>query len=147
MGSNMSCDYSVYLNKENLPSPSAWKEEISQQGFPCELYDNINLLTFDGFLPCSVNGEVSGFEYDIYELDEDILSELDSLASVNYGITFNTGSRKPETIAALAAASCLAKLTDGYLIDCYSGLTLKSDLAINWAKSQIEIVTGENDRC
>ncbi|EJK7983608.1 TPA: hypothetical protein U2I11_004670 [Citrobacter koseri] len=140
----MSRDYIVYLNTENLPSPSAWKEEILRQGFPCEPDDDINLLMFSGFLSCSVNGEISGFEYYIYEFDEDILSELDSLPSVNYGITFSTGSRKLETIAALAAASCLAKLTGGYFVDFNSGLTLKSDLTIDWAKSQTEIVTGEN---
>jgi len=79
-------------------------------------------------------------------LDGDILSELSSF-QVNYDITFSAGSRELETIAALPAASCLVTLTDGYLIDFYSGLMLKSDLAINWAKSQIEIEAGKNDGC
>jgi len=66
IGSNMSRDFGVYLNTQNLPTPSSWKEAILQQGFPCELDDDINLLTFRGFLPCPVNGEMSGFEHYAY---------------------------------------------------------------------------------
>lgn len=144
IGSNMSRDFGVYLNTKNLPIPSAWADAILQQGFPCELDDDINFLTFSGFLPCPVNGEMRGFEYYAYELDEDMLSEFSSF-QINYGVTFIAGNRKFENIAALAASSCLAALTGGYLIDFSSGLMLKSDLAINWAKSQIEMEAGKKD--
>lgn len=139
----MSRDYGVYLHTDNLPTPAAWKKEILLQGFPCVLDDDIDLLTFNGFLPCSVNGEVSGFEYYGDELGEDLRSELNSLSPLNYGITFCAGSRKFETVAALAAASCLATITGGYLVDFFTGLKLTSDTAIKWAKSQSVIVTGE----
>lgn len=135
----MSRDFGVYLHTHNLPTPKEWKEEILQQGFPCELDSDIALLTFSGFLPCSVNGVISGFEYYASDLDNEVLNELDLSRSLNFDITFCAGAPAAEAIAALAAASCLTKLSEGYLVDFCSGKTVPSDEVIEWAKSQPEM--------
>lgn len=132
----MSRDFSVYLHAAKMPAPPAWRAEIKQQGFACDLDDDFAPLTFSGFLPCPVEEKISGFEYYARELDDDDFAELDGVQPFNYSITFCAGSRPAETMAALAAASCLTKLSGGVLYDFYSGEMILAEHAVEWAKSQ-----------
>lgn len=131
----MSRDFGVYLAVKNMPTTSQWKTEIINENFPAELDDDFNPLTFSGFLPCPVNGEISGFEYYASPLDADVLVELNTTALLDFDITFSTGSHPLELVSALATASCLAKLAGGILVDFQTGQQINSVEAVSWAKA------------
>jgi len=136
----MSRDVSVYLAVKNMPTTSQWKAEIINENFPVELDDDFNPLTFSGFLPCPVNGEISGFEYYSSPLDANILKELNTSVPLDFDITFSTGNYPLELISALATASCLAKLTGGILVDFQTGQQVNSTEAVSWAKALLTSV-------
>lgn len=58
----MSYDLVVYLNRNAMPSHGAWRAAIVEAGFVA-LDSDFDVDKFSGFLPCSVRGEISGFDY------------------------------------------------------------------------------------
>lgn len=140
----MSYDIGVFIQKKNLPTASQWKTEIKQQGFPCELDNEVNLSTLSGFLPCRINGKIAGFEYYASHAEPEEVSDLAQttdkpLPPVDYAITVSSSAKELDFFCALAAASCLTKMTDGYLVDYYSGDIILSEQAIRWAHALPEI--------
>lgn len=120
-----------------MPTPADWQAAIANAGFPVRLDCDFDADTFTGFLPCRVNGELSGFEYYSSKISVSEASELQVPASVDFSVTFQIGSRPMELISAAAASSALASTTDGLLIDPQSGEEYSGKSAIEWAEKQI----------
>jgi hypothetical protein len=133
----MSYDLNVYLDRGKMPSPENWKASITRTGFPVELDSDFDVDSFTGFLPCPVNGEISGFEYYSSKLSPDEVARLGLPRNVNFSIQFNIGSRPLELISALAASSVLTLLTGGLLVDPQSGNSYVGEEALAWAKDEI----------
>ncbi|MBJ9266943.1 hypothetical protein I5497_07610 [Citrobacter freundii] len=136
----MSRDIGIYIIKEKFPPTNDLRDSIIQSGFPCELDDEFDPLTFSGFLPCSVNGSPSGFEYIAREVDGDELNELNSTFIPDLVIVFSTGGYELEWISALATACCIASLAGGLVVDYLTGDQYLTNDAVKWAKSQMSIV-------
>lgn len=136
----MSRDIGIYIIKEKFPPTNDLRDSIIQSGFPCKLDDEFDPLTFSGFLPCSVNGSPSGFEYIAREVDGDELNELNTTFVPDLVIVFSTGGYELERISALATACCIAGLAGGLVVDYLTGDQYLTNDAVKWAKSQMSIV-------
>lgn len=79
--------------------------------------------TFFGFLPCRMAGELVGFEYSfdpledtMFDPEEDLqLTDIIGSRSICVGFRIPAGDPEQNIIAAVMAASTLAKATDGVL--------------------------------
>ena len=120
-----------------MPTPVDWQAAIANAGFPVQLDYDFDVDTFTGFLPCRVNGELSGFEYYSSKISVSEASELQVPAKVDFSVAFRTGSRPMELVSAVAASSALASATDGQLIDPQSDERYWGKRAIEWAEKQI----------
>jgi hypothetical protein len=133
----MSYDLVVYLKRENMPSTTAWHSSILEAGFPAKLDSDFDVDSFAGFLPCPVNGEISGFEYYSSTLSPEEAEELEAPSGSDFSIQFCIGSRPLELVSALAASSVLAAISGGVLNDPQAGENIPSENAVAWAKSQL----------
>jgi len=113
----LSRDIGIYIVKKKLPSTWLLRDSMIHAGFPCVLDDEFDPLTFSGFLPCPVNGSISGFEYYVHEVDDDEINELNATFVPDLAIVLSTGRYELEWISALATASCIASLAEGLVVD------------------------------
>jgi hypothetical protein len=137
----MSYDFIVYLRDIEMPTPSAWQARIGQASFslPIELSQDFDPRAMTGFLPVKVDGFTAGFEYYFSTASEEELAEVGEDGKADQSVLFCALSNQfRELIAAFAAASTLASLTGGLLVDPQSGEKVHSDNAISWARSGIE---------
>ncbi|WP_456280884.1 hypothetical protein M1D55_01360 [Cupriavidus sp. JZ107] len=132
----MSQDFVVYLKQRDMPSPVAWGSAIVEAGFSAKLYTDFDVRSFSGFLPCSVNDEISGFEYYASAVSAKELEQLQLAQEIDFSILFCAGSRPSELIAALAASSVLAAMSDGTIEDPQVGEFIAAPNAIAWARSK-----------
>lgn len=137
----MSYDLNVYLSRHNMPTPAAWRAAIIAAGFAVELDSAFDVEMFSGFLPSPVRGEMSGFEYYASPTTVDETQELGLEQNINFSVLFVIGSRPLELVSALSAASVLASVSGGTLVDPQSGETFSSSGAIAWARTQIDQVS------
>ncbi len=133
----MSRDIGIYIAKKKLPPTYLLRDSIIHAGFPCVLDDEFDPLTFSGFLPCPVNGSISGFEYYVHEVDDDELNELNATFVPDLAIVLTTGRYELEWISALATASCIASLAEGLVVDYLTGNQYFADDAVKWAKAEV----------
>lgn len=133
----MSYDLVVYLQRGKMPSPAAWHSSIVAAGFPVALDTDFDVDSFSGFLPCPVNGEISGFEYYASTVSPDDVEELELAPGTDFSIQFCIGSQPLELISALAASSVLAEVSGGSLRDPQAGESVPADSAVGWAKAQL----------
>lgn len=134
----MSRDIGIYIAKKNFPPTSLLRDSIIHAGFPCVLDDEFDPLTFSGFLPCPVNGSISGFEYYAHVVDNDgELNELNATFVPDLAIVLSTGRYELEWVSALATASCIASLAGGLVVDYLTGNQYFADDAVKWAKAEV----------
>ena len=134
----MSYDLNVYLKRSNMPSPESWKSAIVGAGFPVTLDDDFDVDSFTGFLPCPVNGEISGFEYYASAVSPEEVRQLGVADGTDFSVQFCIGSRPLELFSALAASSVLASVSGGLLDDPQSGESIPAYGAVDWAKAQLK---------
>jgi len=134
----LSRDIGIYIAKKNSPTTSLLRDSIIHAGFPCVLDDEFDPLTFSGFLPCPVNGSISGFEYYVHVVDNDgELNELNATFVPDLAIVLSTGRYELEWVSALATASCIASLAGGLVVDYLTGNQYFADDAVKWAKAEV----------
>ncbi|WP_156526444.1 hypothetical protein [Cupriavidus gilardii] len=132
----MSQHFVVYLKQRDMPSPLAWDSAIAGAGFPAKLYTDFDVQSCSGFPPCSINDEISGFEYYASAVSVEELKQLELAREIDFSILFCAGSRPLEIIAALAASSALAAMSDGTIEDPQVGELIAASNAIAWARSK-----------
>lgn len=132
----MSRDIGIYIVKKKFPSTRLLRDSIINAGFPCVLDDEFDPLTFSGFLPCHVNGAISGFEYYVHEVDDDEVNEINATFEPDLAIVLSTGRYELEWFSALATASCIASLAEGLVVDYSTGNQYFADDAVKWAKTE-----------
>ncbi|MFT3777901.1 MAG: hypothetical protein QM772_06425 [Ottowia sp.] len=133
----MSYDLVVYLKRDKMPSPAAWQSAIVEEGFPVALDADFDIDSFSGFLPCPVNGEISGFEYYASTISPEDAQDLELASGTDFSIQFCIGSRPLELVSALAASSVLAAVSGGSLDDPQAGESIPAHNAVSWAKAQL----------
>lgn len=111
----MSLELHAFLRSSNMPTRDGWQEQIGELGFSIELDREMDIGNDRGFSPCSVNGQVSGFE--IYFEDAKDVVKLcpeiaDSLGDRDRCISFRWGGDLVECGCALVASAALASAYD-----------------------------------
>jgi hypothetical protein len=134
---SMSYDIFVYLIRHDMPNPTDWRDAIVSAGFPVALYTDFDVDSFTGFLPCPVNGKISGFEYYVSNIDPQHAARLQLARGTDFAVQFSIGARPLEVVSALAASSVLAALSSGTLNDPQTGETVLGNAAVDWAKSEL----------
>jgi hypothetical protein len=120
-----------------MPNPASWRDAIVGAGFPVELYTDFDVDSFTGFLPCPVNGEISGFEYYASKVDPKEAAALQLEPGIDFAVQFCIGGRPLELVSALAASSVLAALAAGTLNDPQTGESTSGNVAVDWAKAEL----------
>lgn len=126
----MSYDLSVYLKRSNMPSPEQWRQAIHDAGFAVDLDADFDIETFGGFLPCPVDGKVSGFELTFAECDPEEIEESGLPLDLDFTVVFSIGSNPLEMISALIASGVLAQLSEGWLVDPQVGQSIPANEAL-----------------
>ncbi len=119
----MSLTQTVFIARSKAPTAKAWARAIRARGFPFAMYDDFDLETHSGFLPCHLDQRRDGFEYFWSAIDD---GELDArvkrkIKAFDTAITFKTGSSQLGYDFAVAAAGVLTELTDGMYLNDESG--------------------------
>ena len=121
----MSVENNIFVKRENMPSPDAWARAIAAHGFSMTMDTDFDIDEFDGFLPCTYQGEEAGFEYyaeesDIKELlSEGLLTEEEAqqLQGREFLVTLETHADMREYMTSMIAAAVLCELADGMLAE------------------------------
>ena len=130
----MSYDLSVYLKRCNMPSPEQWHKAIHDAGFAVDLDADFDVETFGGFLPCPVDGKVSGFELMFRECDRQEIKESGLPPDFDFTVVFSMGNNPLEMISVLIASGVLAQLSEGWLVDPQVGQSIPANEALEQAR-------------
>ena len=118
----MSVDLFVVLRSDQLPTVAGWQFELDRLDAPVQLAQDVDPAAHSGFWPVSIDGAASGFEF----LTGSIPDCLGDLAPSDIGdrdlvAMFTTHSDMTELRCSMLAASGLASLTDGLIVDGETG--------------------------
>lgn len=130
--------FSVFLDRNRLPTAADWSRALSEGGFQTELNSQFEPRTHSGYLPCP--DDRTGFEYyleafdaptlEIGEAGAQAIGDRDAVVSLRFS------GRPTDRAAATAMAATLAAMTDGVLFDGESGHFVASLDALAWARNE-----------
>jgi hypothetical protein len=132
----MSVDLIVYLQRSAMPSPANWQQAIRDAGFPVELDQGFDPDTFSGFLPCTIRGIESGFEYFAGPLSDDDRAAVGAPPGSDFSVTLVTHSDLRELACSVAAAGALTRRSGGILVDPQSQESFPAAVVLAWATQQ-----------
>jgi hypothetical protein len=138
----MSVELHVIFNDSLMPDVQQWQGAITSLGFDVQLDAIEDLRHHSGFLPATIRGQQSGFEFDVSPATE-IIAAYRQLASRVAGrdssANFRFGGDLSEMACAMAASAAFAKLTDGVWFDPQDAETQYSiEAAIAQARSSFD---------
>lgn len=104
------------LSDRQLGSIAEWQAAIDAEGYPLDLKKDTSFENLNGFLPCHLRGELTGFEC----YHDNATALMRNNASLNFGRDWKyalgfrwLGSKENETLAAWMAGTAYARVTDG----------------------------------
>jgi hypothetical protein len=118
-------------------SPRPWAEAIRAAGFSLILDEEFDVATHTGFLPCTMDGVVTGFEYFADEVTDETRADHGLPEGFDFSVTLTTHSDARELAASMIAAAVLATATAGKLDDPQAGETYEGEAALEWARDQL----------
>jgi hypothetical protein len=108
----MSLLQTAYLQRHSIPDRHALQEAIDALGFDCKVDDSYVPFVKSGFLPCTLNGDKSGFEV-YFSIASELLEHFPHLRSTvgsrDAAITFRWGGDMAECACALIISAALAR--------------------------------------
>jgi hypothetical protein len=115
----MSMELWVFSDKQ-LGSIAEWQAAIDAEGYSLDLEKDASFENLNGFLPCHLRGELTGFE--CYHDDASALMRnnagFDFGHEWKYALGFRwLGSKQNETLAAWMAGTAYARATVGIVIN------------------------------
>jgi hypothetical protein len=143
----MSISRTVYVRREDVPSPTEWAAAIRAAGFPMEMDTDFDAERFSGFLPCRYEGKEAGFEYFFSEIREDDEErfELPDVGDRDIGIAFVTHASMRELVTAIIAAAVLCEMADGVCEDEEAGEIIAAKDALRCARELIDSIGDDLD--
>lgn len=108
------------LSDRQLNSIAEWQAAIDSEGYSLTLKTDASLERLNGFLPCHLRGELTGFE--CYHNDAAAFMQNNATVSVGhdwkYALGFRwLGSKQNETLAAWMAGTAYARATAGLVVN------------------------------
>lgn len=134
-GLTMSVEFTVYMPRAQMPTPSDWAEAIADAGFPAELDAAFDVEEFSGFLPCRYAGAEAGFEYSSGPIE--FVDELELPSEFDFSVTFATHSSLRELASSVVSAAVLCSVSGGVLVDPQGAMAVAADGVIAWARDQL----------
>lgn len=126
----------VYLQRARMPTPARWASAIVEAGFETAALDpDFDVDEHSGFLPCTLDGIASGFEYESGPVES--IDGLELPDTFDFSVTFTTHSDLRELACSVIAAAVLGSITDGVLVDPQADERIESDEAIAWASEML----------
>lgn len=139
----MSVDLIVYLRRAGMPKASRWAEAIRNAGFPVDFEYDFDSESAAGFRPCTFRGELSGFEYYSSHLSEEERDQRGAPPECDFCVNLVTHSDLRDFATSLIAASVLAEITGGVLVDPQSGKAYPAGSVLTWAREEIAALERE----
>jgi hypothetical protein len=108
------------FSDEQLGSIAEWQAAIRAEGYLLDLEKDASFKNLNGFLPCHLRGELTGFE--CYHDDAAALMRnnagFDFGHNWKYALGFRwLGSKQSETLAAWMVATAYARVTAGIIMN------------------------------
>jgi hypothetical protein len=108
----MSLEQTAFVDKGVVPDRQALQDAVDALGYDCKLDDSYTPFKSEGFLPCILNGQQSGFEI-YFEPAAESLKALPHRAELIGGrdvaISFRWGGDMAECACVLIVSAALAK--------------------------------------
>jgi hypothetical protein len=116
----MSTEINVRLKRHSLPTPFIWQNAIRDAGFQMEIDSDFDPYHHGGFLPCSVEGKESGFEYytDVHKDPKSL--NFPNIRELEMAVSFVTHSDFLELACAVMASGVLCLISNGTLLETES---------------------------
>ena len=141
----MSISRTVYLQRAKMLAPKAWAEAIRAADFPVDMDTDFDVEHLSGFLPCSYDGQPSGFEYFFSTVADRGADEVPDVGDRDVAVSFVTHSSMRGLATAVAAAAVLCAHTDGVLHDEEAGELVAAKDALADARELIASIGGDLD--
>jgi hypothetical protein len=124
------------LSDRQLNSIAEWQAAIDAEGYSLDLAKDASFEKLNGFLPCHLRAELTGFEC----YHDDAAALMRNNAGFDFGHEWKyvlgfrwLGSKQNETLAAWMAATAYARATDGIVIN-------DQDSRLRTAVESVEVV-------
>ena len=124
----------VLTTRAKLPTLQAWQTAIDSHGFKVALDPSGDFTDHDGFWPAKYQGRAAGFELSNASPDEALEDYPEVEGKFDIAFSFVTDSNMDEACSSWLAASALAHLTGGVLLDDSSGDAIPGADALEWAR-------------
>lgn len=140
----MSMSISVFLRRDRIPASAQWEESAAQAGYSLVFHEGFDPLNDSGFVPCTINGAKSGFEFFLGNVSDAELDrcERDAVGERNVVASFVWHGDIGECLCALTAAASLTRISDGMVIEEGSDGLLDSASALERMRLEIDHIRG-----
>ncbi len=139
----MSLLQTAYLERRSVPQREALQAAIDALGFDCKLDAFYEPFKASGFLPCTLNGNPSGFEI-YFEGTAELLAQFPRLVPVVGGrdaaITFRWGGDMAECACVLIVSAALAKSFAAVVHYHDDDLLYSADQLVQEARSALDSI-------
>lgn len=132
----MSVENNVFVHRERLPAPAAWRRAILDAGFEMELDTEFEWERVAGFVPCRYRDGEGGFELYMEPLDPAGISaqERTIIGARNCVITTVSRSDVRGYMTSMIASAVLCAMCDGVLAEGGAAPFITAVDAIRWAR-------------
>ena len=113
----MSVDTFVFLPEGRLPTVAEWQNALDDAGVGVVLEDVGDLRTHTGYIPATLKGRPSGFEWLSGTVDEIFGEEPEELSEHPEACCFTTRSDVGELVCALYSAAVISRSGGGLIYD------------------------------
>lgn len=137
----MSMELHVFLTKARLPDIAQLQATIDDLGFDLKLDPEVTVAAHMGFLPATLMGRESGFEFDVgpaADIADTYPDFAQQLAVFDRAANFRWCANLDEMTCALAAAAALTRVCDGVWFDPQEGECRDAAGAIQVARTGLE---------
>jgi hypothetical protein len=124
------------LSDKQLNSIAEWQAAIAAEGYSLDLEKGASFEKLNGFLPCRLRGELTGFEC----YHDDAAALMRTNVDFNFGHAWKyalgfrwLGSKQNETLAAWMAGTAYARATAGIVVN-------DQDVRLRTASQSAEVV-------
>jgi hypothetical protein len=139
----MSLLQTAYLDRRLVPERDALQAAIDALGFDCKLDAFYVPFKAKGFLPCTLNGDSSGFEI-YFEPSTEVLAQFPHLVptvrSRDAAVTFRWGGDMAECACVLIVSAALAESFSAVVHYHDDDLLFSADELVQEARAALESI-------
>jgi hypothetical protein len=131
----VSVSVTVLTTQTKLPTTEGWQKALDINEFKVKLDATCEVVSHEGFWPATYQGRTAGFELYRSSPDEFLGDYPNATGAFDVAVSFVTHSNMDEGCSAWLAASALAHLTGGVLLDESAGEDVPAADALSWGRA------------